>query len=925
MKLSEALGLLLAVAAPALLQGQISTGTVRGVVVDIQGRRVSGAPLTVIGSPAAFEAHARSNAGADFNLVLPYGQYRFGVGAETSVTVEPLRTVCVQVEVDNAAAVSRVAAIPCRTLDATDASPWAVQPREQNDAAPYTADGLLLLREPSTVSEPLNFSGLAATPLELLSQKAFSWTDTRHTLQGANTTDPYQPGRELSLVDTASTSDMMVRGGLDLGASPAFGTEVATFLSVPPAAWHTEAATAETGSGLASGNLPAPAQRGALQQSERFRWFTHDSVQTGGPLGGHADLFLSAAGQWAARTVPQAATGLDQQSRILFGEAVGRVQLTDRDQLDGQFHASRVALSDWGTPTGLEALVGRRMSPTFGYAGGFAGLPESDGLNLFQVGWNRQMVSAGRAEDLEVRYSFSSARLDTWPNVAAGEQSKIELVTGVVSGAPPLANKADRSRQSLQTAYEPGRIEIAKARHTLVLGAGWERSSLRNRFAEPQDMNLVTVNGVPAFVIGFYQPVSPARQIIQDWTAYATDQVQLAPWFSVTAGALADFARGGTIAWDSVSPRAGFALAVPGFERLVLRGSYARTYAPLAGRYLDFEDSTSLGGVEYQWLDKNNDGIFQPGEYGLPLMKFGGLFSAIDPALKRPYADEFNVGAEISLPRRSVARIELFRRDEKNRIAAEDTGVPPQAYRPVTIVDPGPDGITGTFDDQNLTVYAQDPATFAQDRYLLTNPPGLRVFDAGVVTEAGASWKQYQVHASLAAEKSYGPTNPGNSPLENDPGVVGSLYLDPNLAINAAGRTYFDRAYVGKLQFLGQFPKALGSIEWSNMVNYLDGLDFARRLLVTGLPQGPLLVDTTVRGSPGGGNRAEHVLNWNLRVSRSFRVSAGRLRLALDVFNVTNAAHRIQESEVTGSLFNQRLPVAIEPARFVRFQIEYQW
>jgi len=170
-----------------------------------------------------------------------------------------------------------------------------------------------------------------------------------------------------------------------------------------------------------------------------------------------------------------------------------------------------------------------------------------------------------------------------------------------------------------------------------------------------------------------------------------------------------------------------------------------------------------------------------------------------------------------------------------------------------------------------------------------------------------------------------GPTNPGDAPFESDPGVVGSLYMDPNAGINAAGRTYFDRAYVGKLQFLGRFPRALGSIDWSNLVNYLDGLDFARRWLVTGLPQGPFLVNTTVRGSPGGGNRAEHVFNWNLRFSRSFRASAGSFRVALDVFNVTNAAHRIQESEVTGSLFNQRLPVAIEPARFVRFQVEYQW
>jgi len=59
----------------------------------------------------------------------------------------------------------------------------------------------------------------------------------------------------------------------------------------------------------------------------------------------------------------------------------------------------------------------------------------------------------------------------------------------------------------------------------------------------------------------------------------------------------------------------------------------------------------------------------------------------------------------------------LFRRDDQERIAALDVGVPAQDFSPVTILDP--------FDNQQLTVYQQNPATLGQDRYLLTNPPGL--------------------------------------------------------------------------------------------------------------------------------------------------------------------------------------------------------
>ena len=203
----------------------------------------------------------------------------------------------------------------------------------------------------------------------------------------------------------------------------------------------------------------------------------------------------------------------------------------------------------------------------------------------------------------------------------------------------------------------------------------------------------------------------------------------------------------------------------------------------------------------------------------------------------------------------------------KDRLAAMDVGVPPEAFSPVTITDP--------FDDQPLTVYQQNPATLGQDRYLLTNPPGLSERSIGFVAEARTRWHSLTLGASFLAEKTHGPTNPGDSPWANDPGVIGALLLDPNTTINDANRSFFDRAYVGKAQATYRLP--WGGIELATVADYMDGLAFARQLLVTGLPQGPFLVATTVRGSPEGGNRAEHVTNWNLRARREFRVPFGRI------------------------------------------------
>jgi hypothetical protein len=70
-----------------------------------------------------------------------------------------------------------------------------------------------------------------------------------------------------------------------------------------------------------------------------------------------------------------------------------------------------------------------------------------------------------------------------------------------------------------------------------------------------------------------------------------------------------------------------------------------------------------------------------------------------------------------------------------------------------------------------------------------------------------------------------------------------------------------------------------------------------------------------VRGSPEGGNRAEHIVNWNSGLRRGFHTRAGLLTLKMDLMNVMNAGSKIQESDLTGPAFNLRLPVAIQAPR----------
>jgi hypothetical protein len=186
-------------------------------------------------------------------------------------------------------------------------------------------------------------------------------------------------------------------------------------------------------------------------------------------------------------------------------------------------------------------------------------------------------------------------------------------------------------------------------------------------------------------------------------------------------------------------------------------------------------------------------------------------------------------------------------------------------------------------------------------------------------------WGGLTVDASFTAEKAWGPTNPGNAVYENDPGVIGALFTDPNSASLTLARSFVDRAYLGKIQATYRLPSAFGGLELASVADYNDGLPFARELLVTGLAQGPFLVATTVRGSPEGGNRAQYVLNWNLRVQRKFPIHVGRIAASADLLNVTNANQEIQQSDLSGQTFNSRLPIAIQPARFVRLGLTYNF
>jgi len=257
------------------------------------------------------------------------------------------------------------------------------------------------------------------------------------------------------------------------------------------------------------------------------------------------------------------------------------------------------------------------------------------------------------------------------------------------------------------------------------------------------------------------------------------------------------------------------------------------------------------------------------------------------------------------LPLSTLASIHLFRRDEKDRIAAIDTGVTPQDFTPVTILDPGPDGIPGTFDDHSSPSMRR-PATLGHDHYLLTNPPGLRTSLRRERATAHGLARHHGV-GFLRGGEIVRPNHPGNAIFENDPGVVGALFSDPNTDITRTAALSPTAPLPGRSRRYIDCPRAGAACRFRPWPITPTAWRSRACCSSPDCRKGRSCGHHAARQSRRG-NRAEHVQNWNLRLSREWPLAFGELRPAADLLNVTNADLAIQQADLTGLAFNSRYP-----------------
>ena len=175
---------------------------IEGTLRSAEGHPAAGGRILVTGG-AGFRAVVACDANGQFAITLPYGRYQLfddvrhdSVSPGAAVLVAPLETTRLDLLVDASGAIHSVESGPAFMSGSwTDKTAGRVYPEA------FSLAGLLLSREPSSVTAPLNLTGLEDNRLAIVSQRAFSWTDVQFKLQGMDATDSYQPGAPAVLPD----------------------------------------------------------------------------------------------------------------------------------------------------------------------------------------------------------------------------------------------------------------------------------------------------------------------------------------------------------------------------------------------------------------------------------------------------------------------------------------------------------------------------------------------------------------------------------------------------------------------------------------------------------------------------------------------------------------------------------------------------
>ncbi|OGD26406.1 MAG: hypothetical protein A2Y56_12175 [Candidatus Aminicenantes bacterium RBG_13_63_10] len=769
----------------------------------------------------------------------------------------------------------------------------------------------------SATSSRIDVGGMAlGLPAAVSSRGSATWTQTGFTLNGLDVTDPFATGRPLFYPDIFSLSFFELENARLSASSVYAGAHIGLATKEAGSVSRGSLTAYYSSAMFAADNVTPALITEGISESQAWRGMGDIHFELAAPLDGdRLGLYASLTSQRMAR------------------------DLADYEHVDGSSVFSGLLSLEYRLTRGRLKLLGIEQSvrhPSLGAGRGMA--PESTldsrwRFGVYQLHWDT-LLDDGHFLRAGLGYSSANDRND-FQDGAAGP-CRVDILPETFSAAAPFAGQ---DKRGLVDAFLDGRILAptgSGGAHLFEYGLGLKYSRNTSLVHVLEDRHLRFFQGMPLEVVEYNTPLENGQAAFQG-RLYVQETLYLAPALFFTAGLNLSLSRGwrtgagssaftdregaSGITWLGISPRLGLNLPLSRHRDTALSISAARYPFALPLNYLLYGHPEALGGMVYAWNDIDRDCHFDPGEAGELIRREGPAFAAIDPKIKQPYADELVVALKLDLGSGWRLALAGFLRETRNLVETLNTGVPFSSYTPVVLYENGDDLIFGTHDDLEFTLYNQDPATLGEDFFLLTNPESEKRISRyrGVdLTLVRRHSRKFNFFLSLQAIEAIGYAGPGNTEMENDDGVIGALYDNPNTLINAKGRLRFDRGYTARLGFSFVLP---AGFRLAAVVKYYDGQPFARKIIVTGFNQGPFYVQAHSRGVA----RYEFNLTADIRLEKMFTVGGAKLRLFIDGFNIFNSGLAVSENEWTGPAWPLRYATEIQSPRLFRFGLSYEF
>jgi len=765
----------------------------------------------------------------------------------------------------------------------------------------------------SATTNRIDVGGLWGSRPALFSARgSCSWTQNTYLLNGLDVTDPYWTGFPLFYPDYYGLdyTQLINAGHPPYAFSP--GGYFNLLTQEETTSYRGGASIFFLNKMLQSRNISSSLIKEGLTDSHGFNYYVDGNFHLSGPIiKNKLHFFTSLSTYHFSRDLADYAP--DDKASIYTGLI----------SLKYNFHKSSLRLLWSGQ------IV---RQPSFGAGRGIplsSTLERNDHYHIFQCILNSRLRNN---HSLMLSLGLNKGIIDSNFKKGIFRPYSLEILRNIPSGLAPMAGHDKRMAVNILAMGDIFLTKGKRSYHRLQYGFQFKYGQSLAAQEIYNNLHIHFFEGKPLEIVKYNTPLQH-KELAYQLDFFCEESLTFSNLATLILGFHLIYSKGwaqpysssfensGRIKWANLSPRAGFILPLTKSKKTALKFWAARYYFTLPLSYLSFGNPDALGGLVYRWDDKNKDKEFQPSEEQELVERQGPLFSRIDPDLKRPYTDELVISLQTIFARNFHLSLSGFIRQTKNLVETVNIGVPFSAYNELKIFDIGDDRIPGTHDDLTFIVYNQKSETLGQDFFLLTNPEAeSRIskyygLDLTLVKKYG---RRLTFFLSLTATSATGTTSPGNTARENDDGVVGSLYDNPNTLINARGRMRFDRAYVGRIGF--NLLAAFG-IRIAGLIKYYDGQPFARKIIVRGLNQGPFYIQAHPRGIA----RYEYNRTVDIRLEKTFSSSKGKIRFVLDVFNLLNRGLATQENEWTGPEFPLRFATEIQSPRVFRLGLVYEF